>query len=135
MAKYLPKHKMIARLKAAHSTRFYWNAKMRVKCPSIDVMAKFIKELWPRLTVTVEPTSETKDTKLAGTRLRRQGRTYHGKLLTVKQSGKLLLNHSTVDTYRHNAEVAYWITHRLESQPKKGGHGEKVQSPGSKGVD
>lgn len=82
----------------------------RVRCPSIAKMAEYIKAVFPDLKVILDQTEDSKDRMIAGSRLRIPGKTYEGKRIKViNRDGAKLLNHSSVETYRRNTEVAQWI--------------------------
>lgn len=91
----------------------------RVRCPSIAKMAEYIKAVFPDLKVITEQTEDVKDTKIAGSRLRNPGKTYEGKRIKViNRNGIELLDHSSVETYRRNTEVAQWILDRENNLDK-----------------
>lgn len=88
--------------------------------PRLSTLAKFIRETWPTLKVTLVPWTTSTDRK-AG-RLRIPGRGREGKLLTVQDPAQdphgfglhgVLLRHESGDPYRHNGEVCEWIVRRL----------------------
>ena len=92
--------------------------------PRLSVLARFIKRMWPELTVTLKPWTTSTDRKLSGSRLCWPGKGRKGQMLEVRDPTKarsslaephLLLRHESGETYRHNGEVCQWIMKRLET--------------------
>lgn len=95
--------------------------------PRLLVLARFIREMWPELTVTLEPWTTSTDRKLTGTRLVHPGKGRKGKRLEVRcrppgrdpYNHGVILRHESGEAYRHNGNVCEWIVKRLDSHPPK----------------
>jgi hypothetical protein len=75
----------------------------------LKTLAKEINKLSGYTAEIVEGYCNT-DSKIPGTRFRRQGKGRYGNRLIVKNAeGEVVLDHNAAETYRHNGEVEEWI--------------------------
>lgn len=86
---------------------------MTKRAPTLAALARQINAALPSLEAIAEPGKGycNTDSRVAGTRFRREGRGRWGTLLTVRvrATGEVLFRHNAAETYRHNGEVVAWL--------------------------
>ena len=84
------------------------------RAPRLKALAASIMNEFPELEARTEPTHESTDRKVRGTRFVHKGKGRDGTRLIVRdrKSGVVVLDHSSAETYRRNSDVVEWIEKR-----------------------
>lgn len=82
----------------------------RRRSPRLKTLGRIIEETFPGYTAKIEQGYCSTDSKIPGTRLRREGKGRYGNRLIVRNvEGEVVLDHNGAETYRANWEVEEWI--------------------------
>jgi len=81
----------------------------------LKTLAKEINDTLPGYTAEIVQGYCNTDRKIAGTRLRWEGKGREGNRLIVKNSkGEVVFDHNSAETYRCNEEVEEWVKYVKE---------------------
>ena len=100
-------------------TRFERYSFKRTKCPTLKTMSKYINEKFPYYKAEIVKGFDCKEIKPQGSRKVTRRTSYYGNKLVVYDTRikaknifnpeNIIFQHNSVETYRHNTEVAEWI--------------------------
>lgn len=93
---------------------------MKKRPPRLKQLAADIERLFPDLVTRISKERCNTDRKIAGTRLIHPGKGRWGNRLVVteRRTGRVVLDHDSAETYRHNGEVVRWIEKRKAERKK-----------------